>query len=180
MKFTLLIKTALITAAFTSATAIASCPEWMNTDLKKLRSKDTVNLCELADSKPVLLVNTASQCGFTPQFEDLEALYNKYKNQGLQIVGFPSDSFKQEHDDAEKTAEVCYINYGVTFTMLETSPVRGPEANAIFEHLGEALGSPSWNFNKYLVDGNGTPIKKFGSRTKPLSDQLINAVESVL
>lgn len=160
--------------------ANASCPDWMNVDLQKLRSKDTVNLCELAENKPLVIVNTASQCGFTPQFKQLEALYQEYKDQGLQIVGFPSDTFRQEHDDAEKTAEVCYINYGVTFTMVESSPVRGKKANPVFAHLNDALSKPSWNFNKYLVDKNGVAIKRFGSKVEPMGAEFKEAVNTVL
>ena len=160
--------------------ANAECAEWMNVDLQKLRSKETVNLCSLAEDKTLLIVNTASQCGFTHQFESLEALYQKYKDQGLEIVGFPSDTFRQEHDDAEKTAEVCYINYGVTFTMMETSPVRGKKANPVFNHLNEAVGKPSWNFNKFLVNKEGKAIERFGSKVKPMGEEMTKAIETVL
>lgn len=171
---------ALVTAALlsTGLSANDECPSWMNVDLQKLRSKDTVNLCELAYGKPFVIVNTASQCGFTPQFKGLETLYQTYKDQGVQIIGFPSDSFRQEHDEAEKTAEVCYVNYGVTFTMVESSPVKGKTANTVFSYLSDTLNSPSWNFNKYVIDAKGLPVQKFGSRTKPMSEKLTSAIET--
>ena len=156
------------------------CPDWLQQDMKKLRSEESVNICELAAGKVTLIVNTASKCGFTPQFEGLEALYQQYQDQGFVIVGFPSDSFFQEHDDAEETATVCYINYGVSFTMLESTPVRGGNANPVFRHLNDELGSPSWNFNKYLVDRQGKPVKRFGSRTKPSDQELTSAIEELL
>lgn len=177
----LLHKTATLIAATVMGTGLSAndkCPSWMNVDLQKLRSKETINLCDMAYGTPFVIVNTASQCGFTPQFEGLEALYQQYKAKGVEIIGFPSDSFMQEHDEAEKTAEVCYVNYGVTFTMLESSPVRGKSANSVFRHLSDTLKSPSWNFNKYLIDAKGTPIQKFGSRVKPLSDELTSAIEA--
>lgn len=160
--------------------AFAACPAWLNHDMQKLRSADSVNLCELSQDKVVLIVNTASKCGFTPQFEGLEQLYQDYKEQGFTIIGFPSDSFFQELKDEEDIAEVCFINYGVSFTMLESTPVRGKNANPIFQHLNKELGKPSWNFNKYLIDRQGNAIEKFGSRTKPQDKKLSQAIEKLL
>lgn len=173
----------IITAllAFAASTQVlANCPAWLDQDYKVLRKEQSINLCEQAKGKVLLLVNTASQCGFTPQFKGLEALNQQYKSQGLVIVGFPSDSFFQEHNDSKETAEVCYVNYGVTFTMLETSPVRGSKANPTFSHLGDVLGSPSWNFNKYLIGKDYKAIERFGSKTKPSDSKLTKAIEKAL
>ena len=154
------------------------CPAWLDQNFKVLRKDAQFNLCDEQQGRPMLLVNTASACGFTPQFKGLEALHQQYKD--LLIVGFPSDSFFQEHDQAEETAKVCYVNYGVTFTMLETSKVRGKDANGVFQSLSETLGAPSWNFNKYLVAGDGTPLQKFGSRITPESEVLNDAISKAI
>lgn len=157
-----------------------NCPQWLNTDVKKLRSDNTINLCDIKQNKVLLIVNTASECGFTPQFEGLEKLYQQYKDQGFEIIGFPSDSFWQEHDDSEKTAEICYVNYGVTFTMLESSKVRGSAASTVFKKLGKATSSPKWNFYKYLIDRQGNIIENYSSATKPLDAKLTKQIETLL
>lgn len=164
----------------TASYAQSNCPDWLQQDMKKLHSSESLNLCELAAGKVALLVNTASDCGYTPQFKGLERLYRQYKDQGLVILGFPSDSFNQERADAKETAEVCYVNYGVTFPMLATSPVKGKNANPVFRQLGIALGEPKWNFNKYLIDRNGKPVKHFESDAKPDDKELTAAIESLL
>lgn len=163
-----------------SLNSYSACPEWLNVEMQKLRSKEMVNLCTITEGKTVLIINTASECGFTPQFKGLEALNQQYSDKGLVLIGFPSDTFWQEHDDSQKTADVCYANYGVTFLMLESSPVRGDKANPVFKHLNEALGKPSWNFNKYLIDKSGKPLEQFGSRIKPDDQSLIAAIEKAL
>ncbi|MCB1842470.1 MAG: glutathione peroxidase [Halioglobus sp.] len=157
-----------------------SCPEYLNHDLRKLHSSETVNLCAVAKGKPLLIVNTASHCGFTPQFKSLEALYQTYRAQGLRVVGFASDDFRQAARDEETAARVCYVNYGVTFTMLAPSSVRGANANPVFAELGRQAEPPAWNFNKYVVDANGKVTAHFGSSTSPDSDALRAAIEAVL
>jgi len=157
-----------------------NCPEWLDVELPILRKDASVNLCKIKQDKVLLIVNTASECGFTGQFEGLEALYQRYKDQGFTIIGFPSDSFFQEHADDKKTADVCYINYGVTFTMLESSPVRGKNANSVFKHLANETGAPKWNFYKYLISREGKVIDWYNSRTKPNSDKIHQAIEQAL
>lgn len=158
----------------------AECADWLNHSVTKLHSKDTINICEATANKPVLLVNTASHCGFTYQFGGLEKLHQRYKDQGLVIVGFPSNAFHQEAKDSAETADVCYKNYGVTFLMTKEIPVKGDDAHPIFQHLAKEQSKPSWNFNKYLVDKNGNVVKQFGSQVKPESAELTEAIESVL
>jgi glutathione peroxidase len=158
----------------------AECPAFLNQDFRKLRSQESVNLCRLAAGKPVLIVNTASHCGFTGQFEGLEALHKKYAPRGLVVVGFPSDDFHQEANDEAEAAEVCFINYGVTFTMLSPSSVKGRDANPVFRELARQSREPSWNFNKYLLTPDGKVAGYFGSTTSPNSEKLTKAIEEIL
>ena len=171
----------LASALAVGATAVqASCPDYLNHSMRRLHAQDEVNLCAVSAGKPVLIVNTASHCGFTPQFKGLEAVHQRYKDRGLVVLGFASDSFKQEADSEQEAADVCYVNYGVSFTMLAPTPVRGDEANPVFRALAEAAGEPRWNFNKYLVDSEGTLIEHFDSRTGPASARMTAAIEKVL
>lgn len=169
-----------IALAGLSSVSMAACPDYMKGEYRKLHSKDSVNICELMENKTVLVVNTASHCGFTSQFKGLEDLHKKYKDKGLVIVGFASDDFKQEDADEEKAAEICYLNYGVTFTMLSPTHVTGKEANPLFKELAEQAQEPKWNFNKYLLDKDGQLVEYFGSLTKPDSAKLAEAIERQL
>ena len=169
---------ALLAAA--PATRAADCPAFLDQDFKKLRSSQSVNLCKQFAGRPLLIVNTASHCGFTPQFKGLEALHRKYQARGLVVVGFPSDDFQQEAKDEAETADVCYLNYGVTFTMLSPSAVTGSAANPVFQELNRRSTAPAWNFNKYLVSSDGKLIRHFGSRVAPESTELNQAIEQLL
>jgi glutathione peroxidase len=170
----------LVAALIGSSAAQASCPDYLDHSMRKLHSKDQVNLCKVQAGKPMLVINTASHCGYTPQFKGLEALYQQYRDRGLTVVGFASDDFRQEAKDEEKAAEVCYVNYGVTFTMLAPSHVKGSEANPVFRELASQTQAPSWNFNKYIIDSSGKVVGHFGSNTRPDSKVLEAAIESVL
>jgi glutathione peroxidase len=158
-----------------------TCPDILNFTAQKLRSKETVDFCKEYQGKVILVVNTASQCGFTPQFKGLEALYQKYKDQNFVILGFPSDDFHQEFKDENKTSEVCYQNYGVTFPMFKSSPVRGDDANALFKQLAERSGTaPKWNFYKYLLDPNGNVVESYASPTTPEDEALNQKIAALL
>lgn len=169
-----------VLVAFSGAAWAAECPALLQGSLPKLRAKETIDLCQRFAGKPLVVVNTASFCGFAPQFKGLEALYQRYKDQGLEVLGVPSDDFKQESKDGAETAKVCYVNYGVTFTMTESQPVRGADAVHLFKVLAEQSGAPKWNFYKYVVDRQGKVIASFSSVTKPDSPELIEAVEQAL
>ena len=162
------------------AARAADCPAFLDHDFKKLHSSQSVNLCKEYAGRPLLIVNTASHCGYTPQFKGLEALHRQYQARGLVVVGFSSDDFNQEAKSEAKTADVCYVNYGVTFTMLAPSSVTGAKDNPVFRELNRRAGEPSWNFNKYLVSADGKSVQRFDSDVTPDSPQLTRAVEQLL
>jgi glutathione peroxidase len=162
------------------AAAPAACPALLQQSFPRLQDEKPQSLCQYA-GKVLLVVNTASYCGFTPQYEGLEALHAKYAAQGLVVMGFPSNDFNQESSDSKKIADLCFNTYGVKFPMFTTSPVRGKDANPLFAQLAQATGkSPSWNFNKYLVDRQGKPVAHYGSTTAPDSKTLVAAIEKAL
>ena len=123
--------------------------------------------------KVVLIVNTASKCGLTPQYEGLESLYKKYKNQGLEVLGFPCNQFgKQEPGTEKEIQEGCLVNYGVTFQMFKKIDVNGGDTHPVFQFLKKELpgvlgGKIKWNFTKFLIDRDGNPVKRFAPITKP-------------
>lgn len=169
-----------VSALVLANSAAAQCPAYLDHDLRKLHSSDDINLCQQSAGKPMLIVNTASHCGFTKQFEGLQALHTAYADKGLQVVGFASDDFRQAAKSEEEAAEICYVNFGVTFTMLAPTAVRGDDANPVFSELARQSKAPSWNFNKYVVDKDGNVVAHFGSRTAPDSEEMREAIESVL
>ena len=138
---------------------------------KSLQGK-TVNM-ERLKGKTVLVVNTASKCGLTPQYEGLEALYQRYKDKGLVILGFPCNQFaNQEPGDEKSISENCLINYGVTFAMFSKIDVNGPATDPLFVYLKRELpgwfgNRIKWNFTKFLIDANGKPVKRFAPFTAP-------------
>ena len=160
--------------------AASECPPLLKGELPKLRAKQTIDLCKQYAGKPMVVVNTASFCGFALQFKGLEALNQRFKGQGLEVLGVPSDDFKQESNDAAETAKVCYVNYGVTFTMTEPQPVRGSDAINLFKVLAEQSNAPRWNFYKYVVDRQGNVVASFSSMTTPDDPELISAVEKAI
>lgn len=177
-------------AAFAAPSAAAAKPATMESSpicaglpaAKPLVGKRTASTaCDyFAGHKAVLVVNTASKCGYTGQFAGLESLYQKYKDRGLQVLGFPSADFLgQEYADASKTAEVCYRNYGVKFPMFAKVDVVGEQADPLFKRLKDATGqAPGWNFHKYLiVDGQ---VQSFATSVAPDDPRLIAAVERAL
>ena len=121
-----------------SGAASAACPDYFNVEMRELNNTQRHNLCQLTEGKVVLVVNTASYCGYSGQFRDLEALYQSYKDKGLMVLGFPSNDFWQEAGNENKTAEVCRRDYGVTFPMFNRVSVRGADAVPLFKGLAAA------------------------------------------
>jgi glutathione peroxidase len=129
----------------------------------------------------VLVVNTATECGYTPQLEGLQALYREHRSDGLVVLGFPANDFAgQEPRSNDEIAEFCEANYGVTFPMFAKTVVTGEGANPLFRRLGAAVGAPEWNFNKYLVDRRGRVVARFGAGTEPDSAELVKRVNALL
>ncbi|MDN3653639.1 glutathione peroxidase [Thalassotalea ponticola] len=170
----------MATSTNTAGQQISGCPAFLDHRVQRLNSSKTVDICQQFAGKTFLIVNTASNCGFTPQFKGLEALYQQYKDRGLVILGFPSDDFFQEEDDEKDTAKVCYVNYGVTFPMFSTVSVRGDDAHPIFSYLAEQTAAPYWNFYKYLVSADGNTVERFNSKMAPDAKELTSAIEKQL
>ena len=159
---------------------LADCPKVLDHDVRLLDSSKTVNLCQYED-KVILAVNVASRCGFTYQYESLQALYEKYAEEDFVILGFPSRDFMfQEYSDESKVKEFCSTEYGVTFPMFATSSVKGRKANSFFKALTEKSGvRPGWNFHKYLVSKNGKVIS-FDTKVEPDSEILAKEISKLL
>jgi glutathione peroxidase len=167
-------------SAVRASAAASSCPALLDHTVPRLQDQQPQSLCQYA-GRVLLVVNTASYCGFTPQFEGLEALNAAYATRGLVVLGFPSNDFQQEDPDARKTAAVCFNTYGVRFPMFTAVRVRGPDAHPLFAALAQATGQPpSWNFEKVLIGRDARPIARFGSSVAPGSPKLRMAIESAL
>lgn len=152
----------------------------LNHEQKRLLG-GTENLCETYGGKVILVVNTASRCGYTPQFEGIEKLYKTYKDSGLVVLGFPSDQFRQEESTDESIAKFCTANYGVSFPMYSKSRVDGADANPFYKDLKAATKkAPEWNFNKYLIGRDGKVLAHYGSRVTADDPVLLQAIKAEL
>ncbi len=155
----------------------------VNLDFTKryLASDESVRLCDAYSDKVLLIVNTASYCGFTSQFEGLEALQKKYADRGFSVLGFPSNDFFQDPRSEEKIREFCDLTYEVKFPMFEKSKVAKRHAEPLYEALGKEAGQfPKWNFHKYLLDKQGHVVGSFGPTVAPDNGELIATIESLL
>ena len=131
--------------------------------------------------QPVLVVNTASRCGFTPQYDGLQALYDRYRDRGLVVLAVPSNDFRQELDSAEAVKDFCEVNFGLDLPMTDITAVRGDAAHPFYRWLATDHGfEPRWNFNKVLLDGEGRPVATFGSMARPTSGAIVSRVEALL
>ncbi len=149
---------------------------------RPLAGKQSVNLAKTYGGQVLLVVNTASKCGFTPQFEALEALHARYKPRGFAVLGFPSGDFMdQEYDDEKQIQEFCTLTYGVKFPMFQKVKVKGDDATPFYRQLAAASGeAPKWNFHKYVIGRDGKVAASFGSRTKPDAPEVVAAIEKAL
>ena len=167
-------------AGAVAAAPAASCPALLRHTFPRLQDEKPQALCQYA-GKVLLVVNTASYCGFTPQYQGLEALHAKYAARGLVVLGFPSNDFNQETGSTQQIADLCFNTYGVKFPMAAETRVRGAQAHALFAELARATGqAPAWNFNKYLVGRDGRAIAHFGSGVAPNDARLVSAIETAL
>jgi glutathione peroxidase len=160
----------------------ASCPAALDFHLRPLGQPEQVHLCEQYAGKVVLIVNTASKCGFTPQYEGLEALYEQYKDRGLVVLGFPSNDFgNQEPGTEQQIQQFCRLTYGVRFPMFEKTHASESRADPIYRLLGDTAGEyPRWNFHKYLLDREGKLVGSFASQVRPDDPSLLGKIEQLL
>ena len=164
-----------------SAFAAGTCPAVLNHTVEPLTGGKAQSLCQY-EGRVVLVVNTASECGFTGQYEGLQALYKKYADRGLVVLGFPSNAFGgQEPGNNKKIAEFCQANFGVTFPVfakVETAPL---SKDRVFAGLVAATGAaPRWNFHKYLIDRSGKRVESFESGVEPQSAQFVQRIEALI
>jgi glutathione peroxidase len=163
-----------------AAAAPAGCPAILQHTFARLQDEKPQPLCQYA-GKVILVVNTASFCGFTPQYKGLEALDSKYKAQGLVVLGFPSNDFAQEGGSNKDIAEFCESTFGVKFPMFAKSSVRGADANPLFQQLARISGTtPKWNFYKYLIGRDGTVVDSYSSLTTPEDRGFVRDLEKQL
>ena len=160
----------------------AGCPEALDYHKRPLAKEEPVHLCEMMRGKVVLVVNTASKCAYTPQYEGLEKLYERYRERGLIVAGFPSNDFAgQEPGTEERIQTFCRLTYNVQFPMFEKVRVSGESADPFYRHLARVTGEkPRWNFHKYLLDRNGQVVASFPSQVAPEDRRLVRMIEDLL
>jgi glutathione peroxidase len=156
---------------------MGACPALLDRSMKTLDER-TQSLCEYA-GKVLLVVNTASKCGYTPQYDGLEALYRKYREKGLVVLGFPMNDFGgQEPGSNKEISTFCVNEYAIDFPMFAKTELKG---NPLYAELARAAGAaPRWNFHKYLVDRRGLRVQSFGSAVEPDDAKLVNALQRLL
>ena len=164
------------------AMAIAEGDALLDYEFRRLASDDSVNLATEYGGNVVLVVNTASKCGNTPQYDGLEKLYEEYGERGFTVVGIPSNDFMgQEPGTEEEIQEFCRLTYKVKFPMMEKTVVKQGKAHPMYDALAAASGTyPTWNFHKYLIGRDGKLIAEFSPRTQPYDDKLVGAIETAL
>jgi glutathione peroxidase len=167
-------------SATLSSAAESPCPAMLDHKLVNLQD-EPVSLCQF-NGKVLLVVNTASECGYTPQYEGLEKLYRRYRDRGFVVLGFPANDFGgQEPGSNKEIAQFCRLNYGVTFPMFAKTSVAGANANPLYRALVTRTGKPPrWNFHKYLLDRAGQPVAVFESAVEPADSRLTSQIEKLL
>ena len=166
--------------ASTNAGTARSCPALLQHEFLRLQDEKPQSLCQFS-GKVVVVVNTASFCGFTSQYKGLEALHARYKDRGLVVLGFPSNDFSQEKGNNQEIAAFCESTFGVKFPMFAKSSVSGKTASPLYQQLATRSGtSVSWNFHKYVVSRDGQAVSSFMSSTDPLSPVFVQEIERQL
>lgn len=165
-----------------SGAGMAECSALLDRSFRPLADKEPVNLCQQFQGKVLLVVNTASKCGFTPQYDGLEKLHAEFADQGFAVLGFPSNDFMGQEPGSEKEIrEFCTLTYGVKFPMFQKVSVKGDAADPFYRDLAaKGGGEPGWNFHKYLIGKDGEVLQGFGSRVKPDAPELRAAIEKAL
>ena len=173
---------ALAIVAGTGGAVTASAGPLLDQNYRSLAGKEAVNLNRAYGGKVLLVVNTASKCGYTPQYEGLEALHQQLSSRGFAVLGFPSNDFKgQEPGSEAQIQEFCTLTYGVKFPMFGKEHVVGPDATPLYRDLKNSTGvEPGWNFHKYLIHKDGKTVESFTSKVKPNDPALITAIEKAL
>jgi glutathione peroxidase len=163
-----------------TATPQPACPALLQQDVLRLQDEKPQSLCQYS-GKVVVVVNTASFCGFTPQYQGLEALHAKYQQRGLVVLGFPSNDFSQETGSNKEIADFCENTFGVKFPMFTKTSVSGKNASPLFKQLAAKTGvAPGWNFYKYVIARDGVSVVSFDSRAEPDSGKLLQEIEKQL
>lgn len=173
----------LIMSLFFSAQLYAKeCSALLDVNVKTLNADRVLNLCEEYQGKVLLVVNTASKCAYTNQYDSLETLYKKYKEKGLVVLGFPSNDFGHQEPGTEKEIrDFCSVTYGVEFPMFSKTRVTRYNADPFYRKLAEASGTyPRWNFHKYLIGSDGKLVSNYASAIDPLSASIVDAIEAEL
>ncbi|HEX4855678.1 MAG TPA: glutathione peroxidase [Limnobacter sp.] len=164
-----------------SANSSSQCPALLNHDFPRLQDEKNISLCSFK-GQVLLVVNTASFCGFTDQYRELEQLQSQYKARGFNVLGFPSNDFgNQEPKSNKEIAAFCNNTFGVQFPMFSKSTVKGEKANPFYRQLAQATGEqPGWNFHKYLISREGKVLSTFKSGVSPTSPEITQAIRRAL
>jgi glutathione peroxidase len=182
MKYIYLFVTLFITLISSSQLLAGNCSDLLDTDVRTLNNDKIVNLCDEYQGKVLLVVNTASRCAYTDQYDSLEKLYSQYQQQGLVVLGFPSNDFgNQEPGTEAQIKDFCRLTYSVDFPMFSKTRVAYHNADVFYRKLGEASGTyPQWNFHKYLIDSDGNLVANFKSAIDPLDVRIVSNIETEL
>jgi len=178
----LIFTTGIAGVNYAHAATPSPCPQTLDFNVRTLGGNEVVNLCKRYLGKVVMVVNTASKCGYTPQYEGLEALYRKYHAKGLVILGFPTNDFGGQEPGTEKQIkEFCELTYGVKFPMFAKSHAIQAKADPLYKTLGTMAGEfPQWNFHKYIVDRSGKLAGSYNSKVTPQSREITSRIEQLL
>lgn len=172
----------LVSLFISNNVAANECSSLLNFDVRTLNDSTVVNLCDQYQGKVILLVNTASKCAYTDQYDSLEKLYEKYKDEGLVVLGFPSNDFGHQEPGTEAQIKTfCRMTYGVQFPMFAKTGVTQRNADPLYKELARISGTyPAWNFHKYLIDRDGRLVNNFRSGIDPFDKEILDEIKKLL